>query len=96
MPERSQSPTDELEIRALVHRYADAASRRDDVVLHLDARGSDYVAAHVATRKSFVTSTGCGIWRFAESGEHECPGDCYGESREDHPAEAFAGVVTKP
>jgi ketosteroid isomerase-like protein len=29
MPERSHSPTDELEIRALVHRYADAASRRD-------------------------------------------------------------------
>ena len=29
MPERNQSPTEELAIRALVHRYADAASRRD-------------------------------------------------------------------
>jgi ketosteroid isomerase-like protein len=29
MSDRNQSLTDELEIRALVHRYADAASRRD-------------------------------------------------------------------
>ena len=48
MPERNQSLADELEIRALVHRYADAASRRDPASVAGTLTGDgEWVAATV-------------------------------------------------
>jgi ketosteroid isomerase-like protein len=63
MPERNQSLADELEIRALVHRYADAASRRDPAgVAGTFAADGEWVAATLGQHRgrdamlSFFTS----------------------------------------